>query len=60
MLLSLPREIGPHPEDGIMVWSNIGRYGPYLKHAPSTSDRGGTNATPMPTSKALTKCSPWA
>jgi DNA topoisomerase-1 len=44
MLLSLPREIGPHPEDGIMVWANIGRYGPYIKHAPSTSDRGGTNA----------------
>ena len=44
MLLSLPREIGPHPEDGVMVWSNIGRYGPYIKHAPSTSDRGGTNA----------------
>lgn len=43
-LLSLPREIGPHPEDGITVWANIGRYGPYLKHAPSTSDRGGTNA----------------
>ncbi|WP_147108456.1 type I DNA topoisomerase [Tateyamaria sp. syn59] len=44
MLLSLPREIGPHPEDGVMVWANIGRYGPYLKHAESTSDRGGTNA----------------
>ncbi|MDD9722578.1 type I DNA topoisomerase [Sulfitobacter sp. PR48] len=44
MLLSLPREIGPHPEDGVMVWSNIGRYGPYLKHAESTSHRGGTNA----------------
>lgn len=44
MLLSLPRKIGPHPEDGVMVWSNIGRYGPYLKHAESTSDRGGTNA----------------
>jgi len=44
MLLSLPREIGPHPEDDIMVWANIGRYGPYLKHAASTSDRGGTNA----------------
>ncbi len=43
-LLSLPLQIGPHPEDGIMVWSNIGRYGPYLKHAESTSDRGGTNA----------------
>lgn len=43
-LLSLPRQIGPHPEDGVMVWSNIGRYGPYIKHAESTSDRGGTNA----------------
>ncbi len=43
-LLSLPREIGPHPEDGVMVWANIGRYGPYLKHAESTSSRGGTNA----------------
>ncbi|WP_370402252.1 type I DNA topoisomerase [Sulfitobacter sp. JB4-11] len=44
MLLSLPREIGPHPEDGVTVWSNIGRYGPYLKHAETTSHRGGTNA----------------
>ncbi|WP_380057115.1 type I DNA topoisomerase [Falsihalocynthiibacter sp. SS001] len=32
MLLSLPREIGPHPEDGEMVESSIGRYGPYVKH----------------------------
>ncbi|TMM55221.1 type I DNA topoisomerase [Sulfitobacter sabulilitoris] len=44
MLLSLPRPIGPHPEDGVMVWANIGRYGPYIKHAESTSERGGTNA----------------
>jgi len=44
MLLSLPREIGPHPEDGVTVWANLGRYGPYLKHAESTSFRGGTNA----------------
>ncbi|MEO1640495.1 MAG: type I DNA topoisomerase [Pseudomonadota bacterium] len=44
MLLELPRAIGPHPEDGVMVWANIGRYGPYLKHAESTSHRGGTNA----------------
>lgn len=44
MLLSLPRKVGDHPEDGIPVWANIGRYGPYLKHAESTSERGGTNA----------------
>ncbi len=43
-LLALPREIGPHPEDGVMIWSNIGRYGPYLKHADSISHKGGTNA----------------
>ncbi len=43
-LLSLPRLIGQHPEDGVNVFANIGRYGPYLKHSESTSDRGGTNA----------------
>ena len=27
-----------------MIWSNIGRYGPYLKHAETISFKGGTNA----------------
>ncbi|MCB2128846.1 MAG: type I DNA topoisomerase [Rhodobacteraceae bacterium] len=32
MLLNLPRQIGPHPEDGELVEAGIGRYGPYVKH----------------------------
>ena len=31
-LLRLPREIGPHPEDGEPVEAGIGRYGPFVKH----------------------------
>ncbi|HWI87208.1 MAG TPA: topoisomerase C-terminal repeat-containing protein, partial [Sphingomonas sp.] len=31
-LLSLPREIGAHPESGKMITASIGRYGPYLMH----------------------------
>jgi DNA topoisomerase I len=31
-LLSLPREIGHHPEDGAPVIANNGRFGPYVQH----------------------------
>ena len=31
-LLSLPREVGPHPEDGKMITAGIGRYGPFVLH----------------------------
>jgi DNA topoisomerase I len=31
-LLSLPREVGAHPEDGKMITANFGRFGPYVAH----------------------------
>ncbi|MDF1729681.1 MAG: topoisomerase C-terminal repeat-containing protein, partial [Sulfitobacter sp.] len=30
-LLTLPREIGPHPEGGVIA-ANLGRFGPYIMH----------------------------
>ncbi|EKS27886.1 type I DNA topoisomerase [Afipia felis] len=31
-LLSLPRDVGPHPEDGEIITAGIGRFGPFVRH----------------------------
>ena len=30
--MSLPREVGKHPEDGEPITAGIGRFGPYVQH----------------------------
>jgi DNA topoisomerase-1 len=41
-LLALPRVIGDHPETGLPIEANIGRYGPYLKHDGKYAKLAGT------------------
>jgi DNA topoisomerase-1 len=31
-LLALPRDVGPHPEDGEMITAGLGRFGPFVRH----------------------------
>ena len=31
-ILALPRELGPHPDDGQPILAGVGRFGPYVRH----------------------------
>lgn len=54
-LLSLPREIGPHPETGDMITASIGRFGPYLMYQKGyTNLKAGDDVLTVGMNRAVT------
>ena len=53
-LLSLPRDVGAHPESGDMIQAGLGRYGPYLKYQGSfTSLKDGDDLLEIGLNRAV-------
>ena len=53
-LLSLPRDVGAHPESGEMIRAGLGRYGPYLKYQGSfTSLKDGDDLLEIGLNRAV-------
>ena len=53
-LLSLPRDVGAHPESGEMIQAGLGRYGPYLKYQGSfTSLKDGDDLLEIGLNRAV-------
>ena len=54
-LLALPRDVGPHPEDGEMIIAGLGRFGPYVKHGKTyASLEEGDEVTSVGLNRAVT------
>lgn len=54
--LSLPRELGPHPDSGKMISANVGRFGPYVVHDGdfrSIKEKDGDNVYSINLARAL-------
>jgi DNA topoisomerase-1 len=51
--LSLPRELGLHPETGEMISANIGRFGPYIVHQKDFRSLKTDNVHTITLSRAL-------
>ena len=53
-LLSLPHDVGAHPESGDMIQAGLGRYGPYLKYQGSfTSLKDGDDLLEIGLNRAV-------
>ena len=54
-LLSLPREIGRHPEDGEPIRAGVGRFGPYVQHGKTYANlEGGDEVFTIGLNRAVT------